>query len=76
VQQVEFQDGRKLRRDAIYTLAVDDFVATGGEGYTMLIGRAAEPAGTLDVDGLITYLKRLPQPVDVTRVTGFSSTRR
>lgn len=80
VQRVEFQDGRTLRSHAIYTLAVDDFLAAGGDGYAMLIGRPAEPAGTLDVDGLITYLKRLPQPVDVTRVTdrvtGFSSIRR
>jgi hypothetical protein len=42
----------------------------------MLIGRPAEPAAMLDVDGLITYLKRLPQPVEVTGVTGFLSTRR
>jgi 2',3'-cyclic-nucleotide 2'-phosphodiesterase/3'-nucleotidase/5'-nucleotidase len=76
VRQVEFPDGRKLRPDAIYTLAVDDFLAAGGEGYTMLIGRPSEPAGTLDVDGLITYLRRLPQPVGLPRVSGFSSTRR
>jgi hypothetical protein len=42
----------------------------------MLIGKPAEPAGLLDVDGLIAYLKRLPQPVEVTGVTGFFSTRR
>jgi hypothetical protein len=55
---------------------VDDFLAGGGEGYTMLIGRPSEPAGTLDVDGLITYLRRLPQPVGLPRVSGFSSTGR
>jgi 5'-nucleotidase len=76
VKAVEFKGGRKLEADATYTLAVDDFVAAGGDGYTMLIGRPAEPAAMLDVDGLITYLKRLPQPVEVTGVTGFFSTRR
>jgi 5'-nucleotidase len=76
VKDVEFRGGRKLQPDATYTLAVDDFLAAGGEGYTMLIGRPVEPAAMLDVDGLITYLKRLPQPVEVTGATGFLSTRR
>jgi 2',3'-cyclic-nucleotide 2'-phosphodiesterase / 3'-nucleotidase / 5'-nucleotidase len=76
VKEVEFKGGRKLQGDATYTLAVDDFLAAGGDGYTMLMGRPTEPAGMLDVDGLIAYLKRLPQPVEVTGVTGFFSTRR
>jgi 2',3'-cyclic-nucleotide 2'-phosphodiesterase / 3'-nucleotidase / 5'-nucleotidase len=75
VRRIEFQDGRKLQSDATYTLVADDFLAAGGDGYTMLIGRTAEPSGTLDVDGLITYLRRLPQPIVVPRVTGFTSTR-
>ncbi|HEY0351130.1 MAG TPA: 5'-nucleotidase C-terminal domain-containing protein, partial [Gemmatimonadales bacterium] len=76
IKEVEFKGGRKLQADATYTLAVDDFLAAGGDGYTMLIGKPSEPAGLLDVDGLIAYLKRLPQPVEVTGVTGFFSTRR
>ena len=76
VKDVEFRGGRKLRSDATYTLAVDDLLAAGGDGYVMLTGRSAEPAALLDVDGLITYLRRLPQPVEVTGVTGFLSTRR
>jgi 5'-nucleotidase len=76
VKEVEFQGGRKLQAEATYTLAVDDFLAAGGNGYVMLTGRPSEPAGMLDVDGLITYLRRLPQPVEVTGVTGFLSTRR
>jgi 2',3'-cyclic-nucleotide 2'-phosphodiesterase/3'-nucleotidase/5'-nucleotidase len=76
VKEVEFKGGRKLQADATYTLAVDDVLAAGGDGYTMLIGRPAEPAAMLDVDGLIAYMRRLPQPVEVTGVTGFFSTRR
>jgi len=76
VQRVELPGGRKLRGDVMYTLAVDDFIAAGGDGYTMLIGLTAEPGGTLDVDGLITYLRRLPQPVEVPIRTGFISIRR
>lgn len=76
VRGVELQGGRKLRPNGTYTLAVDDFVASGGEGYAMLAGLPAEPGGMLDVDGLMTYVKRLPQPADITLETGFTSTRR
>jgi 2',3'-cyclic-nucleotide 2'-phosphodiesterase (5'-nucleotidase family) len=75
VQQIDFSSGR-VRNDRTYTLAVDDFVANGGDGYTMLSGLPSENAGALDVDVLATYLRRLPQPVQVTGVVGFTSTRR
>jgi 5'-nucleotidase len=74
VRSVELQ-GRALRRDAKYTLAVDDFLAAGGDGYNMLVGLPVEPGGMLDVDGLITYLRRLPQPVEFVARPGFVSTR-
>jgi 2',3'-cyclic-nucleotide 2'-phosphodiesterase/3'-nucleotidase/5'-nucleotidase len=76
VQSVELLGGRQLRTGATYTLAVDDFLAAGGDGYTMLLGLPAEPGGMLDVEGLITYLRRLPQPVTVQDQAGFSSSRR
>jgi 2',3'-cyclic-nucleotide 2'-phosphodiesterase/3'-nucleotidase/5'-nucleotidase len=76
VQRVQLHDGRRLRSDGLYSLAVDDFVAAGGEGYTMLTGLPAKPSGMLDVDGLITYLRRLPQPVVAPGGPGFISTRR
>ena len=42
----------------------------------MLVGLPAEPAPMLDVDGLVTYLRRLPQPADVkAQGPGFISTR-
>jgi 5'-nucleotidase len=75
VRSVELQR-RPLRRDARYTVAVDDFLAGGGDGYDMLVGRPAEPGGILDVDAVMTYLRRLPQPVAVTAGPGFVSTRR
>jgi 2',3'-cyclic-nucleotide 2'-phosphodiesterase (5'-nucleotidase family) len=75
IQSVELQ-GRKLRTDGRYTLAVDEFAAAGGHGYTMLAGLPAEPSATLDVEGLATYLRRLPQPVEVPHRPGFVSTRR
>jgi 2',3'-cyclic-nucleotide 2'-phosphodiesterase (5'-nucleotidase family) len=75
VQSVEVQR-RKLDAERRYTLAVDDFLATGGGGYSMLVGLPQERGTTLDVDAVIAYLRRLPQPVNVSTPPGFVSTRR
>ncbi|HEU4698991.1 MAG TPA: 5'-nucleotidase C-terminal domain-containing protein [Gemmatimonadales bacterium] len=63
VRGVRFTDGRVLKDKARYTLATDDYLAGGGSGFTMLAGRPTKRSGIVDVDGLITYLRRLPQPV-------------
>lgn len=76
VRSIELAGGRKFGNNDRYTLAVDDFLASGGEGYSMLTGLPSEPGGILDVDGVILYLRRLPQPVEVTLAPGFVSTRR
>jgi 5'-nucleotidase len=75
VQSVELQRGQKLRSGAEYTLAVDDFLASGGEGYLMLARLPSTPATVLDVDALVTHLRRLPQPVDVRARPGFQASR-
>jgi hypothetical protein len=43
---------------------VNDFLATGGEGYNAS-GRAsaAKPLNIVDLDALIDYLKSLPAPI-------------
>jgi 2',3'-cyclic-nucleotide 2'-phosphodiesterase (5'-nucleotidase family) len=75
VRRVEVQ-GRAMRRDALYTLAVDDFLAGGGDAYDMLKGLPSESGGILDVDAVIAYLRRLPQPAEFTAGPGFVSERR
>lgn len=67
-------DGRPLLDTARYTLAVPDFMAAGGSGYAML-RVPAENTGIVDLDALVEYLRRLPQPVrpaDEVRVDGAS----
>lgn len=64
VRSVRLADGRKFEPTRRYTLAINDFLAGGGSGYTMLpkvpvLGRF----GT-DLDAFVAYLSRLPQPVD------------
>jgi 2',3'-cyclic-nucleotide 2'-phosphodiesterase (5'-nucleotidase family) len=75
IRSVEVGRGRKLQANAEYTLAVDDFLASGGDGYAMLAGLPFEPGTMLDVDGVVTYLKRLPQPAVFAGGAGFVSTR-
>jgi 2',3'-cyclic-nucleotide 2'-phosphodiesterase (5'-nucleotidase family) len=76
VKEVTLGTGRKLRPRDSYTLATDDSTAAGAGGFTMLPGRPTERVGLLDVEAAATYLRRLPQPVEVEASTGFRSTRR
>lgn len=61
--RVQLADGADLDDRRTYTLAVSDFLAAGGSGYTMLRGAPAEDAGVTDLDALVRYLAALPQPV-------------
>jgi 2',3'-cyclic-nucleotide 2'-phosphodiesterase (5'-nucleotidase family) len=58
-----FDDGRTLRDDATYVFATGDFIAAGGDGFTMLIPLPTEHLGTTLLDALIEYLRAQPQPV-------------
>ncbi len=68
--------GRKVQPKSSYTLATDETTAAGAGGFTMLQGLPAERVGLLDVEAAATYLRRLPQPVEVEATTAFVSTRR
>ena len=69
------QGGRKLRTSAEYTLATDEASAGGTGGLTALAELRYERAGLLDVEATAAYLRRLPQPVEASRPTGFLPTR-
>ena len=62
VTAVTLADGRAVQDTATYTLAVPDFMAAGGSGYAML-RLPAENTGIVDLDALVDYLRKLPQPV-------------
>jgi 2',3'-cyclic-nucleotide 2'-phosphodiesterase (5'-nucleotidase family) len=65
VAALTLADGRAVRDDGRYTLAVPDFLAAGGSGYAMLRPLPALNTGVVDLDALIAYLRQLPQPVRV-----------
>ncbi len=48
-----------------YTAAMVDFLATGGDGYTVFTKGTNVVNGPFDVDALVTYMESLPEPVDV-----------
>jgi 5'-nucleotidase len=75
VQSIMLLPGRRFSDGGSYTLATDDLLSSGGEGYNMLVGLAAEPSGMSDLDGFVAYLRRLPQPVTVALRPGFVSSR-
>jgi 2',3'-cyclic-nucleotide 2'-phosphodiesterase / 3'-nucleotidase / 5'-nucleotidase len=57
-------NGREIADDAQYTLVMNNFMATGGDG--LALGTEAvrsEPLPIIDLDALIDYMKQLPQPV-------------
>ncbi len=63
VLEMRKDDGTVIRADATYVLGVTDFLQTGGGGFAMLRTREATRTGKTDLDALIEYLRRLPQPV-------------
>ena len=42
---------------------MSDFLATGGSGYTMLVGSPAADLGVIDLNAFIQYLSVLRQPI-------------
>ena len=64
ITRVRLADGNGIERDRTYTLAVSDFLAAGGSGFAMLVGRPGADLGILDLDALIGYLAVLRQPIE------------
>ena len=61
---VTMSDGSPLSDTRSYNVIVNDFLATGGEGYNAG-GRASTSRSTniVDLDALIDYLRTLPEPI-------------
>jgi 5'-nucleotidase len=57
-------DGSQLNDAKTYNVIVNDFLATGGEGYDAgKRATASRPLNIVDLDALIDYLKSLPEPI-------------
>ena len=63
IEKLRLADGRGVDGDGRYTLAVSDFLGSGGGGYAMLRGLPSGDVGMTDLDALIQYLSVLRQPI-------------
>ena len=51
-------DGRPIEAERAYRVTVNDFLALGGDGFTVLRDGTDRKRGPLDVDALTEYLQR------------------
>jgi 2',3'-cyclic-nucleotide 2'-phosphodiesterase (5'-nucleotidase family) len=64
IRSVRMRDGRALRDDGTYRLVLNDFLATGGDGLGLAgSARRTEVLPLVDLDALVAWLRRAPQPV-------------
>jgi len=63
VLELSRPDGRPIDPARIYTLAVTDFLQSGGGGYAMLRTLRLARTGKTDLDALIAWLRAAKQPV-------------
>jgi 2',3'-cyclic-nucleotide 2'-phosphodiesterase (5'-nucleotidase family) len=64
IVSVKLENGQELDTDGQYTIVMNSFMATGGDG--LALGAEAVHSELLpigDLDALIEYMKQLPQPV-------------
>ena len=76
VTEVTLPGKKKLRDKDTYRLAVNDFLATGGSGYTMLVGKPQQQESMGDIEVIELYLRRLAQPVRAPTSSTFVQKRR
>jgi 5'-nucleotidase len=56
------KDGTPIDLDAIYTVAVNSFIAEGGDNFGVLLAGTNQEVGPIDLDALIAYIQSLEQP--------------
>ena len=57
-------DGREIDDNAEYTLVMNNFMATGGDGLGLASeALRSEPLPIIDLDAFVDYLRQMPQPV-------------
>jgi 5'-nucleotidase len=55
-------DGSPIDRAATFTVTCNNFMATGGDNYTVFTEGKNQVGGPIDLDALIEYVTALPQP--------------
>ncbi len=66
VVRATLEDGSPIDPSGEYQVVVNNFMASGGDGFTVLRDSARKyDTGIVDLDAMIAYLKTFPVPVDV-----------
>ncbi len=55
-------NGQPIDRAAKYSVAVNSFLAEGGDAFTVLRQGTEREGGPVDLDALVDYVSKLPQP--------------
>jgi 2',3'-cyclic-nucleotide 2'-phosphodiesterase (5'-nucleotidase family) len=63
IVDLRLADGSPIAAERTYRLALVDYLQTGGDGFAMLRILPVERSGKTDLEALVDYLKRQPQPV-------------
>jgi len=58
-------DNKPLEKDKTYTVCINNFLATGGDGFTVFKRGLVLARGMTDLEALIAYVKSLPQPFSI-----------
>lgn len=56
-------DGTPIDLSGSYTVAINNFLQGGGDGFTVFTGATRVVPGPVDLDALVGFLKGVPQPV-------------
>src|SRR5208337_906036 len=56
------RNGMTIDPAAVYTVVVNSFLAGGGDGFKVLTNGTSPAAGPVDLNALIDYIRKLPQP--------------
>jgi 5'-nucleotidase len=56
------KDGAAIDRAATYTVTVNSFLAEGGDKFSVLTKGGNRVTGPVDMEALVSYLRKLPQP--------------
>ncbi len=56
------KNGVSINRNTVYSVTVNNFLAGGGDGFTVLTQGTNQTYGPIDLDALVMYIPTLSQP--------------
>jgi 5'-nucleotidase len=56
------KDGVAIDKAATYTVTANNFIAGGGDGFTVFLGGTGNVVGAIDLDAFVSYVQGLVQP--------------